>query len=160
MNNCLLHNSSVSTWTSSLIWYCCSSPCKGSGRIISVESPKPQKVSIESIFNKPTMSYVYDRQQPIIPTNFNDLNLPLNLFNVITLVSPATVTQTQSYPFATNDSPIHAKSFDIFNFTTSSARVSMVDAWKTSSEVETLYSDEPRWIFIALGSSPTPQPPS
>ena len=49
----------------------------------SVASPEPQFIAILSDSNEPTIPYEYGRQDPILPTNLNDLNLPANPFNIL-----------------------------------------------------------------------------
>ena len=63
--------------------------------ISTVASSEPQIVTIESVSNEPTLPYGYGIQQSIIPQNFNDLNIPMIPFNVITLVFPAPKTEAQ-----------------------------------------------------------------
>ena len=51
--------------------------------IASVASPEPQIFTIDSTYNESTIPYGFDHQNPIVPPNLNDLNLPPNAFNVL-----------------------------------------------------------------------------
>ena len=59
--------------------------------------------------NKPAIPYRYGPQKPVIPPCFNDLSLPMNLFNVVTVVSPALTTEAKQDPTQVDDSPIVPK---------------------------------------------------
>ena len=51
--------------------------------ISSITSPEPQIVTIDSDSNESTFPYRFGNQNPIMPPNFSDLNLPPNPFNVL-----------------------------------------------------------------------------
>ena len=55
--------------------------------ISSNASPEPSIVTIDSDSNEPTMPYGFGSQNPIVPANLNDLNLPPNHFNVLTSIA-------------------------------------------------------------------------
>ena len=51
--------------------------------ILSVASPEPRIVTLDSDSNDPKMPYGFGSQQPIVSPGFNDFNLPPNPFNVL-----------------------------------------------------------------------------
>ena len=51
--------------------------------ISSVASPESKIVTNKSNSNEPTILYGYGRQQSIVPPSLNELNFPLNPFNVL-----------------------------------------------------------------------------
>ena len=58
-----------------------------------IASPEPQIVTIDDDSNEPTMPYGIGRQLPIIPPRLNDLNLPLNPFNILATMAVANNTE-------------------------------------------------------------------
>ena len=65
---------------------------------------------------------------PLFPPSLNDLNLPINPFNVMITISPAPIKEARSYPPANDDIPIQEKAFDISDISTPSLMVSSVNA--------------------------------
>ena len=61
--------------------------------ISSIASPEPRIFTIDDDSNEPTMPYGFGWQLPIVRPSLNDLNLPLNPFNILNTI--AIVTQTQ-----------------------------------------------------------------
>ena len=55
--------------------------------ISSVASPGPRIVTLDSDFNVPTIPYGFGSQQPIVPPSLNDLNVPLNPFNMLAIMA-------------------------------------------------------------------------
>ena len=51
--------------------------------ISSVASPEPRIVTLDSDSKEPTIPYGFGSQHPIVPLSLNDLNLPLDPFNVL-----------------------------------------------------------------------------
>ena len=76
--------------------------------IFSVASPEPQRVTIESDSNEPTFPYALGTQHPIVPPSLNDLNLPLNPFNVLATMAVIQQNQVDSpqSPEPTDPSPM------------------------------------------------------
>ena len=106
---------------------------QGTYTILSVAYSEPYIVIIESYLNKPTMPFGYGRQQSINLSSFNDLNLPMNPFNVMTPVFPAPRAELWLYSIQADDNPIHPQMSEISNNSTPPLWVSTVDAWQTSS---------------------------
>ena len=52
--------------------------------ILSVASPQPQVITIDSNSNEPTFPYGFGYQPPYVPPSQNDVNLWPNPFNVLT----------------------------------------------------------------------------
>ena len=65
---------------------------------------------------------------PIFPPSLNDLNFPMNPFNVMTLVSPAPRTDEQPHPTQEDDPEM----FGIPDVSMPSIGVCVVDEWQTS----------------------------
>ena len=66
----------------------------------SVASPEPQFTTIHSDSNGPTIPYGYGRQDPIVPSNLNDLNLPANPIIVLAtmeMVHPTAANHDDNY---------------------------------------------------------------
>ena len=127
-----------------------------------VASQEPENVTIESDSSEPTIPYGLGNQRPIVSLSLNDLNLPLNPFNVLnTMVvkqpdeqhSPQS--SEPSKPSLIPTPPVilcttegwetpHTTTNDaIFYSEVESRRV----YWDTSS-IDTFGSNEPRTIFI------------
>ena len=124
-----------------------------------VASPEPQIVTIESDSNKPTMLYRCGRQQPLIRPSHEYLNLLMKRFLLMTPISPELITEAQSHPPAIDDIPIQEEPVDVLYISTPSLMVSSINAWETSSDVGTSYSDKPQQISPASSPSSTPPPP-
>ena len=139
-----------------------------------VASPEPQKVTIESDPNEPTLPFAFGTQHPIVPPNLNDLNLPPNLFNVLATMAVIQHDQEDSLqsPELSDPSPISTLPM---NLTT-------IEGWETphtttddnsffSSENEpgrvywdfsadeTFESNQPRQVYHTGSPSSTPPPP-
>ena len=142
---------------------------------ISVASPEPQIVTIESDSNEPTFPYAYGTQHPILPPSLNDLNLPPNPFNV--LATMAVIQQDQE------DSPQSPEPSDPSPISTPPMNLSTIDGWETpqtTTDDNTFYlseneprrvywdslpdeifeSNEPRRVCPARSPSSTPPPPT
>ena len=117
-------------------------------------SPEPHIVTIELNSNELTMTYGYGRQQSAIPLGLNDLHLPMNPFNMMTPLSLKPVMATPSCSPADDDIPIQEEPINVFDISTPSMMVTSVNAWETSSDLGTFYSDEPRRIWLAQSPSP------
>ena len=66
----------------------------------SVVSSEPQLITIYSDSNKPIILYGYGRQDAVVPTSLNDLNLPASPFNILAtmkVVLPTAVTYDDNY---------------------------------------------------------------
>ena len=142
--------------------------------IFSVASPEPQIVTIESDSNEPTFPYAFGTQHPIVPPSLNDLNLPLNPFNV--LATMAVIQQNQE------DSPQSPEPSVPSPISTPPMNLSTIEGWETPhtttddntfyssenepirvywdfSSDETFESNEPRRVYPTGISSSTPPPP-
>ena len=140
--------------------------------IFSVASPEPQLVTINSDSNEPTLPYGFVHQNPIVPPNLNDLNLPPNLFNVLATVAVIRQDEEDSLqsPEPSDPSPI----------CTPPMNVSTIEGWETphtTTDDNTFYlsEGEPRrvyWDFspnetfdsnqprhVSFASSPSSTPP-
>ena len=126
--------------------------------ISSVASPEPQIVTIDSDSNEPTFPYGFGHQNPIVPPNLNDLNLPPNPFNV--LATMAVVRQDEE------DSPQSPEPSDPSLISTPLMNMSTIEGWKTphtTTDDNTFYSSggEPRgvsWDFSPNESFDSNQP--
>ena len=79
--------------------------------ISSVAPPEPQGVTIESNSIVFTLFYGYGRQQPEIRFSLTGLKLLGNAYNVMTPISPATITDTPSYSNVNDDVSKHEELF-------------------------------------------------
>ena len=64
--------------------------------ISSVASPEPRILTLDSDSNDPTIPYGLGSQQSIVPPSLNDLNLPLNPFNVLATMAVVRVDDADS----------------------------------------------------------------
>ena len=140
--------------------------------VSSVASPEPQIVTIDSDSNEPTFPYGFGHQNPIVPPNLNDFNLPPNPFNVLTTMA---VTRQDE-----EDTPQSPEQSDPFPISTPPMNVSTNEGWETphtATDDNTFYSsgNEPRrvyWDFspnetfdsneprrVSFASSPSSIPP-
>ena len=142
--------------------------------ISSVASPEPRIVTLDSDSNDPTMPHGFGNQQPIVPPNLNDLNLPPNPFNVLATMAVIRVDDEYSpqSPEFSIPSPI----------STPPMNVSTIEGWgdttHTTTDNDTFYTDderrrvywdisssdtfdsnEPRKASVASSPSSTPPPP-
>ena len=62
---------------------------------LSVASPEPQIIRIESDSKKPTFLFGYEKLEPITPLKFNDLTLMINLSNIMATVEIVRTTEDQ-----------------------------------------------------------------
>ena len=119
--------------------------------ISSVASPEPRIVTLDSDSNDPTMPYGFGDQQPIVPPNLNDLNLPPNPFNVLgtMAVIPVDDEYSPQSPEPTIPSPI----------STPPMNVSTIEGWDTThitTDNDTFCTDdEPRRVYWDISSSDT-----
>ena len=138
-----------------------------------VASLEPQIVTIDSDSNEPTIPYGFGSQYPILTPNLNDLNLPLNPFNVLATMA---VMRTDE-----DNSPQSPEPYTLSPISTPPMNVSTIEMWETThsttddstfcsedepirvywkiSSSETFDSSEPRHVSIALTYSTTPPPP-
>ena len=142
--------------------------------ILSVASPEPQIVTIESDSNEPTFPYAFGTQYPIVPPSLNDLNLPVNPFNVLASME---VTQQDQ-----QDSPQSPEPSDLSPISTPPMNISTISGWETphtttdentfyssdndlrrvywdASLIETFESGEPRRVYPIASPPSTPSPP-
>ena len=141
--------------------------------ISSVASLEPQIVTIDSDSNEPTFPYGFGNHNPIMPPSLNDLNLPLNPFNV--LATMAVIRQDEEY------SPQSPEPSDPSPISTPPMNVSTIEGWETlhtTTDDNTFYSSEGeprrvRWDFSpdetfdsneprrnSTAASPSSTPPS
>ena len=92
--------------------------------ISSVCSPEPQIVTFDWDSNEPTTPYGLSQQNPIVPHNLNDLNLPPNPFNV--LATMAVIRQDEE------DSPQVPEPSDPSPISTPPMNVSTIEGWETT----------------------------
>ena len=127
--------------------------------ISTIASPQLYIFTINDDSNEPTIPYGFGRQLPIVPPSLNDLNLPLNPFNILATMAIATYTRD-----ANNDnfSPQSPEPSEPSPISTPPMNVSAFNSWETSyttTDNDTFYSsDEPRRIYF-LPPSPA-SPPS
>ena len=140
--------------------------------ISSVAFPEPQIITIDSDSNEPTFPYGFRHQNPVVPPSLNDLNLPLNPFNV--LATMAVIRQDEE------DSPQSPESSELSPISTPPMNASTNEGWETphtTTDDNTFYSSEgePRrvyWDFspneifdsnqprqVSFASSPSATPP-
>ena len=94
----------------------------------SVASPEPQLITIHLHSNEPTIPYGYGRQDPIVSTILNNLNLPANPFNklaTVEVVHPTAVIHNDSY---SSQSPDPSEPSSI---STPSMNLSTLEGWET-----------------------------
>ena len=133
----------------------------GMPSVSSIESLEPQIFTINDDSNDPTMPYGFRRQLPIVPPTLNDLNLPLNPFNILATMAVANNTEDANEE---NYSPLSTEPSEPSPKSTPPMNVSAFNSWETSYKTtndDTFYSsDEPRRIYY-LPPSPTspPSPP-
>ena len=106
------------------------------------------------------MSFDYRRQQSIMPPSLNDLHLPTNPFNGMNPIPPAPIMEDQSHPPANDDILTQQEVFDVPNILTPWMLVGSEYAWKTSSDVGWLFSEEPNRTYPDLSPYSTPPHPS
>ena len=130
----------------------------GMPSVSSIASPQPQILTINDNSNEPTMPYGFGRQLPVVPLSLDDLNLPPNPFNI--LATMAIVNHTED----DNDdkySPQSPEPYELSPILTPPMNVSTFDNWETShttTDDNTLYSDDEPRRKIFLPSTPTPPP--
>ena len=90
-----------------------------------VASPEPQIVTLNDDSNEPTMPYGFRRQLPILPLSLNDLNLPLNLFNILATMAVV------NHEHDNNNSPQSPEPSEPSPITTPPINVSTFDSWET-----------------------------
>ena len=127
--------------------------------ISSIASPEPQIVTIDPDSNEPTMPWGFGQQFPIIPVSLNHLNLLPNPFHILAtmvVVNPA------EDGFDENYSPQSSESSEPSPILTPRLNISTIGGCETphtTTDDNTLYSDdEPRTIYF-LPSIPYPPPP-
>ena len=127
--------------------------------ISSFASPEPKTVALHDDSNEPTMPYGFGQQLPITPPSLNDLNLPVNPLN--NLAAMAVVNQEDGY--VENYSPQSPEPSEPSPISTPPMNVSTVDGWETphtTTDDNTLYSDDEPLRVYFLPSTPTPPPPT
>ena len=108
--------------------------------ISSVPFLEPRIVTIDSDSNEPTIPYGFGSQHLIVWPSLNDLNLPLNRFNVLTTLAviPSDAENSPQSPEPSIPSPI----------STAPMNVSTIEGWETThitTDDVTFYTDdEPR----------------
>ena len=141
--------------------------------ICSVASPEPRIVTLDSDSNGPTMPYGFGNQQPIVPPNLIDLNLPPNPFNVLATMavnrgndeySPQSPEPSIPSPISTPPMKVSTiEGWDTTHTTTDDVTFYTDDGprrvyWHISSS-DTIDSNEPRNVSVASSPSSTPPPP-
>ena len=63
--------------------------------VSSVTSPEPEIVTLDDYSNDPTFPYGFGAQQPIVPPSLNDVNRPLNPFNILAAMTVVQQNLTQ-----------------------------------------------------------------
>ena len=141
--------------------------------ISSFASPEPRTVTINSDSNEPTIRYGFGSQNPMAPSNLNDLNLPPNPFNV--LATMAVMQADEEYSPQSPEPSIPSRT------STPPMNVSTIEGWETTHTItddDTFYTDdeprrvywdilpsdtfdsnEPRNVSVASSSSSTTPPP-
>ena len=92
--------------------------------ISSITSLEPQIVTIDSDFNKPTISYRFGSQRPTVPPSLNDFNLPPNAFNV--LATMAVIPADEEYSLQSPELSI------LSTFLTRILNVSTIEGWEAT----------------------------
>ena len=126
----------------------------------SVASLEAQLITIHSDSNEPTTLYGYGKQDPIVLSSLNNLNLLANPFNILAtteVVHPTAATHDDNYsPQSTDQSEPSSISRPSMNRST-------IERWETphtTTDENTLYSDEePSGIYLLPSSSSPPPPP-
>ena len=141
--------------------------------ISTVPSPEPRIVTLDSDSNDPTIPYGFGDQQPIVPPSLNDLNLPLNPFNVLATMaviqgndafSPQSSEPSIPSPISTPPMNVSTmEGWDKTHTTTDNDTFYTDDEprrvdWDTSSS-DTFDSKQPRNVSVASSPSSTPPPP-
>ena len=146
--------------------------------ILSVASPKPQIVTVDSDSNGPTMPHEFRRQLPNIPPSLNDLSLPPNPFKslaTMALLKPTGDGHEEIY------SPQSPEPSDPSPISTPPMNLSTIDGWETPHKTtddntfysegepkqlhwnspldETLHSECKPWRIYPLSSPFPPSPP-
>ena len=116
--------------------------------IFSVASPEPDIVILDDNSNDPTFSYGFGAQQPIVPPNLNDLNLPPNPFNILAAL---TIVQQKPTQHGNNYSPQSPASSQLSPISTPHINLSTIDGWEvpdTTMDDNTFFSeDDPRRVY-------------
>ena len=103
--------------------------------------------------NEPTTSSGDERQDPIIPHNINDLNLPPNTVNILAKLGVVQPVTRQCDKRDSNFSPVPS---ELSSFSMAPMNLRTVQGWKTSSDVGALSSDEYSELSPASFRSSTP----
>ena len=121
--------------------------------ISSIASPEPRIFTIDDDSNEPTLPYGFGRQLAIIPPSLNDLNLPLNPFNILNTVAVVTQTEDNNEQYSP-ESPEPSQPSPI---STPPMKISAYNSWETphtTTDDNTFYSeDEPRRVTAAITSA-------
>ena len=127
--------------------------------ILSIASPGPQIVTIDSDSIEPTRPYGFKRQLPSIPPSLNDRNLlpnPVSLLATMVVANPTEERHDENY------NPQSPEPSKLSPISTPPMNLSTIEGWKTphtTTDDNTFYSDdEPRRIFF-LPTSPSSSPP-
>ena len=124
--------------------------------------PEPEIVTLKDNSNEQTLPYGSGRQLPLIPPNLNDLNLPLNPFNILATMA---VVNSAENGYHDNCSPQSPELAEPSPITTPPMNVSTIDGWDTP---DTLTDDKncftpmmnPGNLFFAINSYPTAATPT
>ena len=104
--------------------------------------------------NVPTTPYGYGRQNTIVPSILNDLNLPCNPFNMLATME---VMQAEPTTHDKHHTPQSPEPSELSPISTASMNRSTIDIWKTSHATRddnTFHSeDEPRKIYVSLNGT-------
>ena len=92
-------------------------------------SPESRIVTIESDLNKSTVPYGYRIQKLVIPPSVKDMNLPINLFCLLSPLSPATITEKTPQFLAIDHIPKQEELFDVSNESTQSMMACTIKVW-------------------------------
>ena len=141
--------------------------------ISSVASLEPQIVTVDSDSIENTIPHEFDRQHPIVPPSFKDLNLPPNPFIVLatmTVIRADEIYRPQSLepsiPSPISTPPMNVSTIEVWettHTTTDDATFYCEDEprrvyWDVSSS-KNFDSNEPRHLSIASSPFSTPPPP-
>ena len=109
---------------------------------ISVASPEPRIVTIDSDSNEPTTPCGFGSQQAIVPPSLNDLNLARNSFNV--LATMAVIQADDAYSPQSQEPSIPSP------ISTPPMNVSTIEGWETkhttTDDARYYTDDEPRRV--------------
>ena len=134
--------------------------CQATIPISSVTSPGAQIVTIDSDSNEPIMPYGFGRQLPKAPPSMNDLNLPLNPFNILATMGVVNPTE---YGRDENYSPQSQETSEPPPISMPPMNLSTTEGWKTphtTTDDNRFHSDdEPRRIYFLTSSPSLPPPP-